>query len=367
MDKNQKNILWFNEITMEDVPLVGGKNGSLGEMTSAVVPQGVSVPFGFALTVNFYWKFIKANGLDKSLAGFFNGLDTKNIAMVQQVGKNCRQAIMNSTFSEDLQKELFDAYLQLSQKYNSEATDVAVRTSGVAEDMPNASFAGQFETYLNIVGKEQLLEAVKKCFISFFTDRAIIYRDEMKVDQLKVGLSVGVQKMVRSDLGSSGVMFSCDTESGFGDVVLINASYGLGENIVKGQVEPDQYYVFETTLKKGFKPVIEKRVGAKLIKMVHATGKNSTKNIKTTEAERENFVLTNEEILQLAKWSLIVEEHYHKSMDMEWAKDGRDGKLYIVQARPETVQSKKNLKVLEEYKLKAESQKLKPKSCRVRA
>jgi pyruvate,water dikinase len=350
MEKSQKNILWFNEVGIEDVPLVGGKNGSLGEMYVNLVPKGVDVPFGFALTANFYWEFIRANGLDKILSEAFKELDLKSLKNVQEVGKKVRAAIEQSSFPEKLQKELTLAYSELSKKYNTENADVAVRTSGVAEDMPNASFAGQFETYLNVVGQQNLFEAVKKCFMSFFTDRAIFYREEMKLDQLKTGLSVGVQKMVRSDLGASGVMFSCDTESGFGDVVLINASYGLGENIVQGQVEPDQYYVFETTLKKGFKPVIEKKIGAKLIKMVYtANPKMPTKNIATSRKEREKFVLNNEEILNLAKWSIIVEDHYKKSMDMEWAKDGRDGKLYIVQARPETVQSKKDLKVLEEY------------------
>ena len=352
MDKNKNNILWFKEISIGDVPVVGGKNASLGEMFSQLTLKGISVPDGFALTVNFYWKFIKANGLDKKLPDFFKELDLDSVKSIQNVGKMARSAIMSASFSEDLQKELFDAYLKLSQKYGKEEVDVAVRTSGVAEDMPNASFAGQFETYLNIIGQENLLEAVKKCFASFFTDRAIVYRQEMKIDQLKTGLSVGVQKMVRSDLAVSGVMFSCDTESGFGDVVLINASYGLGENVVQGRVEPDQYYVFETTLKKGFKPIIEKKMGSKLIKMIYDKNpKNPIKNISVPVKDREKFVLNNDEILSLAKWSVIVEEHYKKSMDMEWAKDGRDGKLYIVQARPETVQSKKNLKVLEEYVL----------------
>jgi len=353
MEREQKNILWFNEIGIKDVPMVGGKNGSLGEMTQALVPKGVMVPYGFAITVNFYWKFIEANGLNEILAGIFKDLDFKDLKSVQDVGKRVRDAIGKASFPEDLQKELISAYSELSKKYNEENTDVAVRTSGVAEDMPNASFAGQFETYLNVLGQENLFEAVKKCFMSFFTDRAIVYREEMKLDQLKTGLSVGVQKMVRSDLGASGIMFSCDTESGFGDVVLINASYGLGENIVQGKVEPDQYYVFETTLKKGFKPILEKRVGDKLIKMVYTSGKGgvSTKNVATTKKERESFVLKDREILALAEWSIKVEDHYKKSMDMEWAKDGRDGKLYIVQARPETVQSRKNLKVLENYVL----------------
>jgi len=361
-DKNQKNILWFNEIGMEDVPLVGGKNGSLGEMYSQLTSKGVSVPYGFAITANFYWKFIMANELDKVFAEAFKELDENNLEKVQEVGKKVRGAIAKAIFPEDLQKELIFAYSELSKKHGSENADVAVRTSGVAEDMPNASFAGQFETYLNIAGQENLLGAVRKCFVSFFTDRAIIYRKQMNLDQIKTGLSVGVQKMVRSDLGASGVMFSCDTESGFGDVVLINASYGLGENVVKGRVEPDQYYVFETTLKKGFKPVIEKKIGSKDVKMIYTENpKFPTKNIATPKKDREKFVLNNEEILALARWSIIVEDHYKKSMDMEWAKDGRDGKLYIVQARPETVQSKKNLKVLEDYVL----EKLKIKNLKI--
>jgi len=360
LEKNNKNMLWFSEIGINDIPLVGGKNGSLGEMFCQLTQKGVNVPDGFAVTVNFYWNFIKANNLDKILAEIFSGLDPKDIKSVREVGKSARDAIEKSIFSEDLQKELFLAYSELSKKYNVENVDVAVRTSGVAEDMPNASFAGQFETYLNITGPENLLQAVKKCFISFFTDRAIAYREQVKIDHLKVGLSVGVQKMVRSDLGSSGVMFSCDTESGFGDIVLINASYGLGENIVKGRVDPDQFYVFETTLKNGFSPILEKRLGTKLVKMVYTQNpKNPVKNIAVLQKDREKFSITDQEILMLAKWSTIIEDHYKKSMDAEWAKDGQDGKLYIVQARPETVQSKKNVNVLEEYILNKSGQKLK--------
>ena len=361
-----KNILWFNEVGMKDVPLVGGKNASLGEMYTNLTSKGVNVPYGFALTADFYWNFVKTNGLDKIFAEIFNGLDIKNLKSLQTAGAKIREAISLASFPEDLQKELIFSYSELSKKYNIENADVAVRTSGVAEDMPNASFAGQFETYLNVVGQENLFEAVKKCYMSFFTDRAIFYRAEMKLDQLKTGLSVGVQKMVRSDMGASGIMFSCDTESGFGDVVLINASYGLGENVVQGQVEPDQYYVFETTLKKvvpagrqGFKPIIEKRIGTKLIKMVYTeNAKVPVKNIKTTKQEREKFVLSDEEILKLASWSMIVESHYKKSMDMEFAKDGKTGELFIVQARPETVQSKKNVNVLENYELQVSSSKL---------
>ena len=354
MEKPKKNILWFDEIGIEDVPRVGGKNASLGEMTKTVVPQGVNVPFGFATTAEAYFYFLESTGLNKKIEEALTGLDIHNLKQLAEKGKTVRDLILNSQLPQELEQEIVLSYKKLSEKYQSEATDVAVRSSATAEDLPGASFAGQQETYLNIVGPENLLLAVKKCFASLFTDRAIVYRQEMGFSHTKVGLSAGIQKMVRSDLGASGVMFSCDTESGFGDVVLINASYGLGENVVQGRVEPDQYYVFETTLKKGFKPVIEKKIGSKLVKMIYTGNpKLPVKNVATAKKERENFVLNNDEILALAKWSIIIEDHYHKSMDMEWAKDGRDGKLYIVQARPETVQSRKNLKVLEDYILSA--------------
>ena len=347
-----QNILWFDEITINDVAKVGGKNASLGEMTKALVQQGVNVPFGFATTAEAYSNFLAVTGLDKKIEETLRDLNVQDLNQLAQRARVVRELIFNSKLPDDLEKDIILAYKKLSEKYSVEATDVAVRSSATAEDLPGASFAGQQETYLNIVGDQNVLMAVKKCFASLFTNRAIVYRQQMGFSHTKVGLSAGVQKMVRSDLGSSGVMFSCDTESGFGDVVLINASYGLGENVVQGAVEPDQYYVFETTLKRGFKPIIEKRIGGKLIKMIYGSGKVFTKNINTTKKERENFVLSNEEILNLAKWSVMVENHYQKSMDMEWAKDGRDGKLYIVQARPETVQSRKNLKVLEDYVLK---------------
>jgi len=355
MEKPKKSILWFDEIGIEDVPSVGGKNASLGEMTKAVVSKGVNVPFGFATTAEAYFYFLSSTGLDKKIEETLKDLNIHDLKQLAEKGKQARNLILNSQLPAELSQEILVAYKKLSERYPSAdsgqvGTDVAVRSSATAEDLPGASFAGQQETYLNIVGPENVLLAVKKCFASLFTGRAIVYRQEMGFSHTKVGLSAGVQKMVRSDLGASGVMFSCDTESGFGDVVLINASYGLGENVVQGRVEPDQYYVFETTLKKGFKPILEKRVGGKLVKMVYTTNpKLPTKNIATTKKERESFVLNNEEILSLAKWSIIIEEHYKKSMDMEWAKDGRDGRLYIVQARPETVQSRKDLKVLEEY------------------
>ena len=345
-----KNILWFDEIGIEDVPQVGGKNASLGEMTKNVVPQGVNVPFGFATTAEAYFYFLSSTGLDKKIEDVLKDLNVQDLKQLALKGEEARNLILNSQLPRELEDDVLIAYKKLSEKYQTNATDVAVRSSATAEDLPGASFAGQQETYLNIIGAENILVALKKCFASLFTNRAIVYRQQMGFSHTKVGLSAGIQKMVRSDLGASGVMFSCDTESGFGDVVLINASYGLGENVVQGAVEPDQYYVFETTLKKGFKPVIEKKVGTKLVKMIYtANPKLPVKNIATTKKERESFVLSNEEILSLAKWSMIIESHYKKSMDMEWAKDGRDGKLYIVQARPETVQSRKDLKVLENY------------------
>jgi len=358
MDNNLKNVLWFKELGIKDVPLVGGKNASLGEMRNNLISKGVPIPDGFATTAPAFFRFLKDTGLETQIEKILGDLDTHNLRDLHNSGKAIREMIVNSVLPEQLQEDIVIAYKKLSQDYGVENVDVAVRSSATAEDLPGASFAGQQETYLNISGPENVLEAVKKCFASLFTDRAIAYRKEMGFSHMQVGLSAGVQKMVRSDLAASGVMFSCDTESGFGDVVLINASYGLGENVVLGRVEPDQYYVFQTTLKKDFRPILEKHVGSKLLKMVYGTGKNFTKNIATTKKERENFVLTDDEILQLAKYALIVEEHYKREMDMEWAKDGKDGKLYIVQARPETVQSKKDLKTLEEYVLSQKNPKV---------
>jgi pyruvate,water dikinase len=353
MEKPQKNILWFKEVGIKDVPLVGGKNASLGEMYTNLVPKGVNIPNGFATTSEAYFYFLNQNNLTPKIEEILKDINVHDIKELQKKAKAVRNLILEASLPEELKKDILLHYKELSKQYNVENVDVAVRSSATAEDLPGASFAGQQETFLNVSGDENILEAVKKCFASLFTDRAIVYRKEMGFSHTKVGLSAGIQKMVRADLGSSGVMFSCDTESGFGDVVLINASYGLGENVVQGKVEPDQYYVFETTFKKGFRPVIDKKMGSKLIKMIYAkTPKNPVKDIATTKKERESFVLNNEEILNLAKWSIIIEDYYKKSMDMEWAKDGRDGKLYIVQARPETVQSKKNLAVLEDYVLK---------------
>ena len=344
---------------MADVGLVGGKNSSLGEMYQHLVLQGVNVPNGFATTADAYFNFLEKTGLTRQIDQILKNIDVHDLKALQQKGKKVRELILKAQLPEELKDDIVSAYQELSASYNVKDLDVAVRSSATAEDLPGASFAGQQETFLNIKGTQQVLDAVKKCYASLFTNRAIVYRQEMGFSHLKVGLSAGIQKMVRSDLASSGVMFSCDTESGFADVVLINASLGLGENVVLGRVEPDQYYVFETTLKNGHAPIIEKKLGSKLIKMVYDKSLASpTKNIKTTPKERHNFVLSDGDILQLAKWSMQIEQHYKKPMDMEWAKDGKENKLYIVQARPETVQSKKNLKVLEEYHLEIPNSKL---------
>ena len=352
MTKSEKNILWFRRILNKDVDLVGGKNASLGEMFQKLSPKGISIPDGFATTSRAYFYFLEKAGLKKKIKEILRDLEITNLKNLQERGAAIRKLILESSLPADLEREIVKNYQNLSKEYGAKAADVAVRSSATAEDLPQASFAGQQESFLNIQGEKELLIAVRKCFASLFTDRAIVYREEMNFDHLKIGLSVGIQKMVRADLASSGVMFSCDTESRFGDVVLINASYGLGENIVKGRVDPDQYYVFETTLKKGFKPILEKRIGTKLIKLVYNKNpQKPTKNIAVPLRDRQKFVLNEEEILTLAKWSIIIEEHYKKAMDIEWAKDGRDGKLYIIQARPETVQSRKDVNYLEEQVL----------------
>ncbi|TSC95759.1 MAG: pyruvate, water dikinase [Parcubacteria group bacterium Athens1014_10] len=370
--KNEKFILWFDEIGIKDVPLVGGKNASLGEMYQKLTKKGMIIPNGFAVTSYAYWHFLnnsqsknsvipseikdpvslKVKNLKQAIKEILKDLDTQDIKNLSERGKKIRDLILKAEFPEDLKKEIIKAYKKLSQEYGKENLDVAVRSSATAEDLATASFAGQQESYLNIKGEKQILEAVKKCIASLFTNRAISYRQEMGFDNLKVALSVAVQKMVRSDKASSGVMFSCDTESGFADVVLINAAYGLGENVVKGRVSPDQYYVFETTLKKGFKPLIGKTLGAKEMRLIYSEGNEPTKNLPVPKNEQQEFALKDEEVLTLAKWSCLIEDHYKKSMDIEWAKDGLDGKLYILQARPETVQSQKEASVLEDYILK---------------
>ena len=358
MSKKRVFILWFRDLTINDVPLVGGKNASLGEMYRTLTKKGVNIPNGFAVTAYAYRYFLKKAKIQNKIRQIFSDLDTHNLRNLAEKGRNVRKTILEAELPEELQNAITRAYKNLCKKYGRNA-DVAVRSSATAEDLPGASFAGQQETYLNIKGEKSLLEACKKCFASLFTNRAISYRADKGFDHFNISLSIGVQKMVRSDLASSGVMFSIDTETGFKNAVLIEGAYGLGENVVQGNVNPDQFYVFKPTLKKGFKPIISKKLGSKNMKMIyHKTGKTTTKNIKVQENYKIKFCLNNDEILKLAKWAIAIEDHYSKKakkfkpMDMEWAKDGRTKQLFIVQARPETVQSQKDINVLEEYALK---------------
>ena len=317
--------------------------------------KGVPVPNGFAVTAGAYRYFLKYNKLDQKIKDALKGLDTNKISDLKRRGKKVREIILSGQFPEDLEKEIIESYKKLAKFYKTSALtlDVAVRSSATAEDLPDASFAGQQESYLNIQGEYALLESCKRCMASLFTDRAISYRVDKKFDHFKIALSITVQKMVRSDLASSGVMFSVDTESGFEDIVVINAAYGLGEYVVKGVVNPDEYHVYKPTLKHKFNSIIGKDVGSKEKKLIYATGgTSSTQSLEVSEKDRLKFVLKNEEIIQLAKWAVIIEEHYKRPMDMEWAQDGKTGKLYIVQARPETVTSQENKNVLIEYIIK---------------
>ncbi|MGC9048858.1 MAG: phosphoenolpyruvate synthase [Patescibacteria group bacterium] len=345
-----KFVIPFKNLSIKDVPQVGGKNASLGEMFNQLTKKGIRIPDGFATTAEAYWYFLEHGGLKSKIRKILKGLDIKNVRDLVKRGKKIRQLILKTPLSKEFERAVLDAYRQLSKKYQTKNVDVAVRSSATAEDLPSASFAGQQESYLNIRGEKQLLEAVHKCIASLFTDRAIVYRQEQGFDHLKVALSVGVQKMVRSDLACSGVMFSCDTESGFADITVINSAWGLGENIVQGKVTPDEFMVYEPLLIKGYRPIISKKLGAKEWMLVYGKrGQKSTINLRTPTNKREKFTLSDKEILELAKYSVIIEKHYHRAMDIEWAKDGKDGKLYILQARPETIQSRRSLDVLEEY------------------
>ncbi len=361
MDKSKDFIVWFKDLKIEDVPQVGGKNASLGEMYVNLTNKGVRIPNGFAVTAYAYRYFLEKAGIKDRIRQILSDLNTKNMDNLADRGEKVRNTILKAEFPEELKSAIVAAYKELCKFYKrkKDDVDVAVRSSATAEDLPDASFAGQQETYLNIKGDYNILEACKKCFASLFTNRAISYRVDKHFDHFSIALSIGVQKMVRSDLACSGVMFSIDTESGFKDVVLINGAYGLGENVVQGAVNPDEYYVFKPTLIKGFKPILSKKLGSKELKMVYShEGNKPTKNINVPQAEREKFVLTDNETLALAKWACIIEDHYSakaghiKPMDMEWAKDGQTGELFIVQARPETVASQKNRNVIETFVLK---------------
>ncbi len=358
-NKKDKEILPLDEIGFDDLLLVGGKNASLGEMTRELSEEGINIPDGFALTTNFYWKFLKENGIDEKLKEIFKKYDPKSIKSLQETGKAARKLIMAGKVPQYLEDGLFSAYEGLEKKYGKNVP-VAVRTSGVCEDMPNASFAGQFETYLNVRGKEELMLAVRNCIASTFSDRAIAYRHDKNVNQLEFGLSIGIIKMVRSDIGSSGIMFSLDTETGFPNVVLINSIWGLGEMIVKGRITPDEFIVFKETLgKENYKPIIKKSLGRKTVKYAYGKyGKEGgIKEVKVPKEKQLQFSLDEKDVLKLAKWAVIIEKHYSKKynkwspQDMEWAKDGETGELFIVQARPETVHAPKTSHVYEEYQI----------------
>jgi len=348
-------ILWFDQVGIKDIPLVGGKNASLGEMMQQLTPKGINIPNGFATTAYTYRYFIETAGLEAQLRQLFTDLDVEDVKNLQQRGKKARALIMNTPFPVELERAIAISYETLCYLYG-EDIDVAVRSSATAEDLPDASFAGQQETYLNIHGIKSVLKAVHKCFASIFTDRAISYRTTRNYDHFDVALSVGIQKMVRSDQATSGVMFSIDTETGFQNAALITAAYGLGENVVQGAVNPDEYLVFKPTLREGFSSIINKRLGTKAVQMVYDGGK-STKNIPVPEGKQRQFALSDDEILQLAQWAVIIEDHYsqvqggYTPMDIEWAKDGKNDTLYIVQARPETVQSQKSSNVIHTYHL----------------
>lgn len=350
-------IKWFADIGLEDLPLVGGKNASLGELVRALTDKGVKVPNGFAITAQAYRYFLRESGLDFRIQQLLEGLDTRDLPQLRTRASQVRQLILAAEFPEDLEHAIAEAYGEL-RAGDVDPVDVAVRSSATAEDLPDASFAGQQETYLNVCGPRALVETCRRCFASLFTDRAISYRADRGFTHEKIALSVGVQRMVRSDLAASGVMFTLDTESGFRDAVLINAAYGLGENVVQGAVNPDEYYVFKPTLKQGFRPILQKVCGTKEFKLVYdAGGGRMVKNIPVPTEERARFAIDDREILTLARWACLIEEHYSAKhgrptpMDIEWALDGITGELYIVQARPETVQSQREAHEYESYRL----------------
>lgn len=344
-----KNVIWFETLKRGDVAQVGGKNSSLGEMVSTLGPKGIHVPAGFATSADAFRGFIKANNLFDRIGAELNALQGKKITL-QEAGTRIRAMIVAGDWPDDLLQDIRAAYVEMGKRAGTDNASVAVRSSATAEDLPDASFAGQQETFLNVCGEDELLAACKRCYASLFTDRAITYRTIQGFDHQQVALSIGVQQMVRSDIGGSGVMFSIDTESGFDKVVLINAAWGLGENVVQGAVNPDEYEVYKPFLSDPkLVPVIERALGAKEIKMVYAGEGRQTKNVPTSKAERRSFVLNDAEILDLARQAVTIEVHYGQPMDMEWAKDGITGELFIVQARPETVQSRAETGAMKAY------------------
>jgi pyruvate,water dikinase len=342
-------VLWFEDVGRADVARVGGKNASLGEMVQALAPKGIRVPPGFATSSDAYWSYLDANGQRERIAGLLDQLAAGK-ASLAETGNAIRSLILKGEWPEATATAIAEAYRRLCERAGKADVDVAVRSSATAEDLPDASFAGQQETFLNIRGVDALLDACRRCYASLFTDRAISYRHAKGFDHMRVALSIGVQQMVRSDLGGSGVMFSIDTETGFPDVVVIDAAWGLGENVVQGAVDPDEYQVFKPLLSgEGLVPIIEKKCGAKALKMIYGSGEKPTRNVPTSKAERAAFVLKDDEILTLGRWAAAIEKHYGCPMDMEWARDGETGEIFIVQARPETVQSMRGATTFRSY------------------
>ena len=354
----QRYVLRFDEVDIGSIAQVGGKNASLGEMIQNLKSQGVRVPEGFALTADAFREHLRAARLEDQIYSALDRLDVTNLAALAETALGIRRSIREAPLPEAIASELLEQYAELSRRYRTDQVDVAVRSSATAEDLPTASFAGQQESYLNVCGKERLLDAVRDCMASLFTDRAIVYRSERGFAHRAVALSVGVQKMVRSDLGAAGVVFTLDTESGFRDAVIVTGSWGLGESVVKGRVNPDEYWVHKPTLARGFRPILRRDLGSKELKIVYAPGGESgTRETPCSSEERERFVLIDEEILELAQWAVRIEAHYSKHagrptpMDIEWARDGRTGELYIVQARPETVHAQAGPPLFESYRL----------------
>lgn len=356
---DDQHVVWFEELRRTDVPRVGGKNASLGEMVANLGARGIKVPPGFAVTADAYRHFIEANGLTNMLSPVLAELADGKIPLAE-AGQTIRRAILRGEWPDDTAQAIRRGYAELNRRAGSTEMDVAVRSSATAEDLPDASFAGQQETFLNVRGERALLEACRRCYASLFTDRAISYRQAKGFDHLKVALSVGVQRMVRSDQGGAGVMFSIDTETGFEKIVLINAAWGLGENVVQGTVDPDEYEVFKPLLSDPkLSPIIEKKRGGKGLKMIYTNeSERPTKNVPTSKAERAAFVLNDEEILTLARWACTIEKHYGQPMDIEWAKDGSTDEIFIVQARPETVESRREASAVKTYHVRKAGRKL---------
>ena len=348
MVAHMRNVEWFDEISIDDVPHVGGKNASLGEMYRELDGKGVKVPNGFATTAEAFTEFLRVNDLETEIARIIDGWDRSDVDDLAARTKQIRSLILGGSLPDDFQADVLAAYRKLSEEAGVGHVDVAVRSSATAEDLPEASFAGQQETYLMVHGDADVLDSIRRCFASLFTARAVSYREDMNIGQTDVALSACIQRMVRSDLASSGVIFTLDTDSGFPDVVYVTSAWGLGENVVQGRVIPDGYFVHKPRLRDGFRPVVGKQVGAKELRMVYDPQNHRVTNVRTTDAERATLCLTDDEVLDLGRWAMVIEDHYSTKrgtptpMDIEWAKDGITGELFIVQARPETVHSQKS-------------------------